>query len=182
VSAHFSEFFSVRTELLCAQQGGKGPVSGYALMHPPCDNPWLARFEGTLGLHLYYIEVPVLAQISFDADDGEHLSLRAYAGPTFGFNTSAEMELSGRADQRPQGGSTRWVQVEERNGVGWKTKDCQPGALIGFSVSYALEKFDPFMDARWGRGFSTIDNSDNDLSTYNSNMALMAGFGVPLRN
>lgn len=74
------------------------------------------------------------------------------------------------------------MQVEERNGVGWKTKDYQPGALIGFSVSYALEKVDPFMDARWGRGFTTIDNSGNELSTYNSNMALMAGFGVPLGN
>jgi len=159
--------------------GGEGTVAGSAIISQPNVLPQLAEFEGTLLADLDYIEMPVLAVFSFNADEKGRFWLRAFFGPTFAYGTSAKVQLTGEASLEEPDLSTKTVAVDETRDVDAYVENFQVGGVFGFSLSYALDKVDLVLDARWGRGFTTIDNTTNETSTFNSGIGIQAGIAIP---
>ncbi len=180
LKANFSDFFGIQAEVQYIQMGGEGPVEGTAVLERPNQNPQLAEFEGTLTLHLDYIEMPVLAVFSFNADEEGRLKLRAFFGPTFSYGALAEVQLKGEARFEEPDATDEIVDVDETRDADAIIEDYQIGGVLGFSASYAFDKIDLLLDARWGRGFTTIDNTAaGEHDSYNSGISLQVGIGIP---
>jgi hypothetical protein len=177
--ADFNDYFGIQAEVVYTQAGGEGTVAGSAIITQPNQIPQLAEFEGILKLHLDYVQVPVLAAFSFAADDEKRVMLRALVGPTFAYCASAEVQLTGEASMEMPDTNERLASVDERRDAGDYVENVEIGAIIGFSISYALDNVDIVLDARWGRGFTTIDNTTNGRSTYNSGVSIQAGIAIP---
>ncbi len=178
--ADFSDLFGIQAEILYKQKGGEGPAAGTAVVRPPNSVPLESTFDGTLTLQIDYIEVPVLATFTFKPDKDGRLSLRGLVGPTFSYCASAEVRLEGQAHNPTLPLDDQNFLVDETKDADAWIEDIEVGALIGVSVSYAFSGMEMFLDARWGRGLTTIDNTTNDRSSYNSAVDFMAGFEIPL--
>lgn len=175
----FNNFFGIQAEILYAQKGGKGPSKGTAVVTPPNRDPLKSTFEGTLTLQADYIEVPVLAVFSVKSGESGRLSLRGLIGPTFSYNTSAKMRLEGEAFNATLPLDEQWITVDESKDAGTQVVDFELGALMGISISYAFKGMEMLLDVRLGHGLTTIDNTANARSTYNSGVDLMAGVAIP---
>ena len=179
LKVNFNDYFGVQAEVQYVQQGGEGPVSGTAIMERPNQNPELAEFDGTLLLNLDYVEMPVLAVFSYKADEQGRLRLHAFIGPTFAYCASAEVQLKGEAKFDEPDTSHEIVAVDETRDADTIIEDIQIGGVLGFSLSYALGKVDLLLDARWGRGLTTIDNTTTGHDSYNSGIGIQAGVAIP---
>jgi hypothetical protein len=180
VKANLSAFFGIQADFQYVQMGGEGPVAGSAIISQPNQQPQLAEFEGTLLLHLDYVEMPVLAVFSFNAGTQGSLQLRGFIGPTFAYGVSAEVQLTGEANMEQADTSHRIEAVDETRDADAIIENFQVGGVLGFSLSYALDKVDLVLDARWGRGFTTIDNTTAaEHDSYNSGISIQAGVAIP---
>lgn len=175
----FNDLFGIQAELLYKQKGGKGPAKGIAVVTPPNTVPLESNFEGTLTLQIDYIEMPVLAVFTFKPGENGRLSLRGLIGPTFAYSASAEMRLEGEAYNATLPVGEQWITVDERKDAGPAVENFEVGALVGLSIAYAFERMEMLLDVRWGRGFTTIDNTVSGRSSYNSGLDVMAGFAIP---
>lgn len=178
--ADFNDFFGIQGEILYKQKGGTGPSKGTAVVTPPNQVPLESTFDGTLTLAIDCIEMPVLAVFTLKPTEDRRLSLRGLVGPMFSYNAAAEMRLEGHANVPTLPLDEQNIVVDERKDASPQVKDFEAGALIGVSVSYTIGGIEMLLDARWGRGFTTIDNTANGRSTYTSGVDLMAGFEIPL--
>jgi hypothetical protein len=76
--------------------------------------------------------------------------------------------------------SHKIVSVDETRDADAIIENFQVGGVLGFSISYALDKVDLVLDARWGRGFTTIDNTTAaEHDSYNSGINIQAGVAIP---
>lgn len=179
LKADFSELFGVQAEVLYKQKGGEGAASGTAIIENPNRVPEAVEFDGTLSLHLDYIQVPVLAVFSHRPGEGGRTTFRAYAGPAFSYGVSAEMRLEGTATTPLNPYYDDGVAIEETQDVGPQVKDFEAGVIIGGGFSYSFGSMEMFLDARWERGFTTIDNTTTGRDSYNSGFELTTGFAIP---
>jgi hypothetical protein len=179
VKANFSDFWGIQAELQYTQMGGEGPVTGTAIFYPPNLTPEEVEFDGTLLLHLDYIEVPVLAVFSFRTSKESPLVLHGFFGPTFAFLTSAEVELKGDATVGTPGIDQQVKGIDQTEDAKPYVEDFHAGGIVGGSLSYSLDRIDILLDVRWGRGFTTIDNTTTARNSYNNVFSLQAGIGIP---
>lgn len=178
--ADFNDFFGIQGEILYKQKGGEGPAEGTAVVTPPNQVPLESTFDGTLTLVLDCVEMPVLAVFTLKPTESGRLSLRGLVGPTFSYNAAAEMRLEGQAYNPTLPLDEQSFLVDEAKDAGPWVEDFEVGALIGISISYAYAGMEMLLDARWGRGLTTIDNTVNERSSFTSGVDLMAGFAFPL--
>ncbi len=147
----FAKNFDVRIEGLYTQKGAEGEF-----VIPGDDHSHESKVK------LDYIEFPVLFVANFPA--GEKAAFNLFAGPTFGFNTTAEVEV---------------IEHNETEDLSDEVSSFEFGAAIGGGVEYAMSSFSLLLDVRYSLGATNIpDEGDTDLK--NRGIGIMAGVKFPL--
>jgi hypothetical protein len=147
-----NEQFGVRGELNYIQKGASGDV----------ETEDLDIHSGTYKLD--YVEIPLLFVAGFPA--GEKFEFSLFAGPTFAFNTTAEVEIPAHNET-----------LDLDNVKGFEF-----GAAIGGGVAYMLSSFSIIADVRYGIGATSIreDVAGQSVDVKNSGIGVMAGVQFPL--
>lgn len=142
----FTDDFGVRLDALYVQKGAEGPFTVE-------DGD-----EHDVIISLDYLEFPVLFMVGFPT--GEKFAVNLFAGPTFGFNMSAEIEI-------PEHGETEELDVET----------FELGATFGGGAEYMLSSMSIIGDFRYALGGTSVtDNFDGK----NSGVGIMVGLKFPL--
>jgi hypothetical protein len=143
--------FGVRLEGLYVQKGAEG-----SFVVPGDDH----AHESIVKLD--YVEFPLLFTGTFPA--GEKFAFNVFAGPTFGFNTGAEVEIPGHGET---------VDISD------SVESFEFGAAIGGGIEYMLSSFSIILDARYSLGASNIV-AEGDEDVKNRGIGVMAGVKFPL--
>ena len=115
--------------------------------------------EGTLKLD--YIDVPVLARFEFPSAG---ITPHVFAGPTVGFNVSAEQETEAM-------GNTETEDISDT------VSGTDFGLEFGGGVDFGIGAGTVTVDARYGLGLTDIPDTDNsDFSLTNRALMVTAGF------
>jgi opacity protein-like surface antigen len=143
---NFTDDFGARLEGLYVQGGAEGP--------------WTAEDGDTHDsiISLDYIQFPLLFVMNIPAT--ETFLFNIALGPTFSFNTTAEVEI-------PEHGET-----EDISG---RVNSFEFGALIGGGVEYKLTSMSILLDAG---GTNVVDADNSDVK--NRGIGIMAGVSFPL--
>ena len=144
--------FDVRGEVNYVQKGAEGEVMAD---------------DGDIHDGIYkldYVEIPVLFVANFPV--GEKFGLSLFAGPTFAFNTTAEVEIPSHNE------------TEELDNV----KGFDFGAAIGGGVEYKLSSFSIIADVRYSLGASSVseDVAGESIDVKNRGIGIMGGVAFPL--
>jgi hypothetical protein len=144
--------FGVRGELNYVQKGAEGAVQTE-------DGD---THDGTYKLD--YVEIPVLFLADFPA--GEKFAFSIFAGPTFAFNTTAEVEVPAHNE------------TEKLDNV----KGFEFGAAVGGGIEYMLSSFSIIADLRYSLGASSVSDDVDGVSidVKNTGIGIMAGVKFPL--
>jgi len=142
----FAEGFGVRIDGLYVQKGAEGPF--------PTDD---GDIHNTV-FKLDYIEFPVLFTVGFPA--GENFAVNLVAGPTFGFNTTAEAEIEEHGTEEVAG-----------------AESFEFGAAFGGGLEYILSSFSIIADVRYAIGATSIVE---DVDAKNAGVGVMLGVKFPL--
>lgn len=161
---HISDMFGIRLEALYAMKGGKGEMAGTISDDVYGD----VAFNADATLRLDYFEIPLLAVVSVPL--AERVSLNVMAGPTFAFKTGAELALELRAMGMSQ---------EETEDIDELVKGTDVGAVFGAGFTFNAGTVDIFVEGRYGLGFSSIDDTSEDLDLKTRYFSFMAGLGIP---
>lgn len=159
-----TEMFGVRLEALYAMKGGKGEIEGTVDYSGLEDVP----FTADVTFKLTYFEVPLLAVLNIPI--GEMATFNVMAGPAFSFKTSAELQM----DIAIMG-----YFLDETEDIDEYVKGTDVGGVIGGGFSFEVGQVNLFIDGRWTFGFSSIDDSGEDIDVKNSTLSFMAGVGIP---
>jgi hypothetical protein len=108
-----------------------------------------------------YVELPVLVTATFPVKD--QLEFEFFAGPTFAFNTKAELEVP---------------EHNETEDLGDVVESFEFGGAIGGGVEYKLSSFSIIADVRYSMGFSNIA-SEGEGDTKNRGIGIMGGIQIP---
>jgi hypothetical protein len=114
----FTDDFGVRIDGLYVQKGAEGPI--------PIDD---GDIHDVI-ISLDYIEFPVLFMVGFPTSDTFAVNL--FAGPTFGFNITAEMEI-------PEHGETEDLDVETFELGGTSINDDFDGKNNGIGIMVGVK-------------------------------------------
>jgi opacity protein-like surface antigen len=150
----------VYSDLMFAEQFGMRIEGLYTMKGYTVDTVF-GEFTGKFD----YIEFPVVFLAALPA--GENVVVDLFAGPTFGFNVTAEFEDTD--------GST-----EDASDV---TEDFEFGATLGAGLEFQMSSFSLVFDGRVSLGATSIfdtDPSDDVAEAKNRGFALMAGVEFPL--
>lgn len=109
---------------------------------------------------LDYIEVPVLAKFQLPVTGP--FSPNLFAGPTAGFNVTSEAEVEG-------GGQSETEDIEN-------TSSTEFGVVFGVGGDFGIGAGTISVDARYGLGLTSVDDSDADQSINNQGFMITAGF------
>jgi hypothetical protein len=146
----FTEAFGARIEGLYAMKGAEGEF-----VAPGDDH----GHESIIKLD--YIEFPVLFIANFPA--GEKMVFNLMAGPTFGFNNTAEVEV------------VEHNETKELDNV----ESFEFGAAIGGGMKYKVSSMSIVLDARYSLGASNLVDAEG-ADAKNRGIGIMAGLEFPL--
>lgn len=140
--------FALQPEVLYIQKGAsqEADVQGTTL-------------TGTTKLD--YIEIPVL--VKFQLPVGGVFSPNLIAGPTLGFNVTAEAELEG-------GGQSETEDVSD------SVSTTDFGLALGAGADFGLVVGTLSVDLRYGFSLASIDDTEEDQSVRNRGFMITAGF------
>ncbi len=142
----FADDFGVRVDGLYVQKGAEGPFESED-----------GDIHETI-LTLDYLEFPVLFMVGFPTS--EKFAVNLFAGPTFGFNLTAEAEI-------PEHGETVDLDVET----------FEFGATFGGGAEYVLSSMSIIGDFRYALGGTNISD---EFDGKNSGSGIMVGVKFPL--
>lgn len=142
----FTEDFAVQLEALYIQKGAEGPYGTAA------GDTVNAAFK------LDYIEFPVIFKAGFS--DSKTIGFSLYAGPTFGFNLSAEAEDLD-------------TQVTEE----LDAESFEFGVAFGGGVEYQLSSMSIIGDVRYSMG---LTDAVKETDVQNSGVEIMVGIQIPI--
>jgi opacity protein-like surface antigen len=136
---------AIQPEIIYSQKGWKesGEILGYA-------------YEGTSRIN--YMEIPVLAKISFGAIVKPYI----LAGPYFATRLSSTAEIT-------IGGSSTSGDIDEA------IKSSDMGLTFGAGVQTPVKLS---LEARYSMGLSSIDDTGYDLDFKNTNISFLVGFAL----
>jgi Outer membrane protein beta-barrel domain len=155
VQADVSTNFGVRLEGLYTMKGASESAFG---------------IEATMKLD--YFEFPLLLVAEVPAS--ESVTLSAFAGPVFGFNTKSELEATA-------GGVTGSVDIEDVLPI--SIPSFELGLAFGAGANFDVGPCSIVFDARYALGMTTIADSQIPAVEYdvkNREWILMAGVGFPV--
>lgn len=164
-AAYFAERWGIRLEGLYCRKGGKGKI--YALVKDPTTGPF--NYEGDETISINYLEFPLLGM--YRAPAGETTTIELFLGPAMAFQTKAETTVD----------ITSGLMAEPvTEDIGDQIKSTDIGIVLGADVKFDLPKTRVVIDARWTRGLSSIDDSDENLDIKNSAITVTVGLGYGL--
>lgn len=146
--------------------GGAGGIYfGYAFNDMFCIQPevlfmmkgWKMEVDGeTFSGKLNYIDIPVLLKVNIPTEGSFRPSI--FAGPYLGMLLSAKFEDEDIKDF---------------------TKSMDYGLVFGAGLNYMLAEDKGFisLDARYGMGLTTIDDTDDEADLKNMGITIMVGYG-----
>lgn len=148
IQLDFAGPFALQPEVLYVQKGSKqeDEVSGTTI---------------TATTKLDYVEVPVLAK--FQLPLGGPFSPNLFAGPSVGFNASAETEVEG-------GGQS------QTNDISDDVSSTEFGLVFGVGGDFGIGAGTITVDARYNLGLTNVDDSDADQTLNNQGFMITAGF------
>jgi hypothetical protein len=180
-TAHLNPRFGVRLEALYANKGTAGENSGTLF-----GTVISAQVSGQNRLTLQYVEIPMLAVISFPT--GVRSGFDLFAGPAMAFRIKAQLykmvtlgnfnstEMSvTRATQIPIGPTESGSETED---VSDRVANTDVGAVLGAEYSHRKGDVIVSVDARWTQGFSSVDTAGSGAK--NQSFSLTLGLGFPL--
>lgn len=147
----FSERYGVRVEGLYVQKGAEGPF-----VIPGDDH----AHESIIKLD--YVEFPVLFTAGFPT--GNKLAFNFFVGPTFAFNTTAEVEVPGHNET---------VDISD------VVESFEFGGAVGAGVEYMLSSFALVLDVRYSMGVSKLVDVAGAPDNKNQGVGVMAGVQFP---
>lgn len=112
-----------------------------------------------------YVDLGALAKIRFKPDEG--IGFYVGAGPFFGYAISGKDDLAIGDDVE--------IDFEDEQ---IKRTDLSVAGAVGFTFNIGGPLF--FIDGRYVLGLNDIDDSSDDISVKNRNIAASVGFMVPL--
>lgn len=165
----FGGAFSIQPEVSYVQ---KGQTVEFTPLPPPGQSGSrleVSRFirvsePAKMSLRFSYIEIPVLARYRFAADDEEGIYPHVFAGPTFGFNLTSNVEVESDPYNRAD---TQTISSE--------TNDREVGLTLGVGAELDLTGGRAIVDARLGVGLDRIYNGTPGAYRHRS-LALTIGF------
>jgi hypothetical protein len=176
IRRNFNTMFGLQLEALYSQKGGKGAVTGTVEYTADNNETYPGTIDGELTISLDYVEFPVLAVFSFEAD--EKFALIAELGLSFAFNTNADLALKGEASFDQPNFSTTIKDFEQSANVGGHINNFDLGGIVGAGVEVAVSDYMLYFDARYTFGLTSIDEN-GDKSVHNDVISVFAGFGIP---
>jgi hypothetical protein len=136
---------SIQTELNYVQ---KGQVIDFTYVPPATQGLQVSRFirsrPGTVTFKTSYLEIPALARYEFAPDGTEGIYPHVYAGPTFGFTLSSQIETELEEET---------VDTQDLTS---QTNEREYGLTIGVGAELDLTGARALVDARVGIGLSHV--------------------------
>lgn len=176
--ASLSDVFAIQCEVLYAQCGGKGPITGTGPVDLGGGVIKQGEIDGEIRLEVDYIEVPLLAAFKFI--NQEKLLLNVVIGPYVAFETRAQLKVEGTAKYEDQDLSEKTKDFSNSWDFDKYVKSWDIGALVGIGVIIPLNKVSLLFDARYSHGFRSIDNMTDPKDVKNSAFTILAGVSFPL--
>jgi hypothetical protein len=146
----FTELFAVQVEGLYMMKGATEDVTEEDL-----------TFEASWNIN--YIEIPLLLKVNIPTEG--KIKPAIFAGPTFGFLMSAEVEVEGET-----------VDIKD------ELESMDIGILGGAEIGYKMEKGMLFLSASYEIGMMSIAKTEGDeeeVDVKNSNIGVYLGYGFP---
>ncbi|MEO5511126.1 MAG: porin family protein [Longimicrobiales bacterium] len=125
-------------------------------------------FDGETSLKLDYIEVPVL--LRFGLGMAPLISPYVMVGPTFGFQTGCNAEITSGTDN---------VSADCQDTI--DTKKFDVGATGVAGVEFKAGPGSILIEGRYTHGLTNISNDDTSNSLKNRSYAVLAGYSISLR-
>ncbi|UCH82549.1 MAG: PorT family protein [Candidatus Latescibacterota bacterium] len=176
IRRNINDMFSLQGEVLYSQKGGKGNVTGTVEYQAENNEIYPADVDGELTVSLDYVEVPVLAVFSFEAD--ERFSLVAELGLSFAFSARSEIKFEGQAVIDQPNFSATIRDFSRTAKIGGHIQDFDLGGVVGGGVEVLVGDYMLYFDARLVFGFTSIDQ-DGEKDVHNQAVSIFAGFGIP---
>lgn len=173
----FDTWFAVQLELLYIQKGGQGPVSGNFKLEANDNLTYDGVVNGDLTVRMDYVEFPLLAVFRFPKDDAGKVGFTAEVGPSVGYNTRAEAQLTGEATVPLPDGSNRVQNIDERIPINGNINRWAVTGVVGAALEFYLAKQTIVLDGRYEFDVTSISA---DQSSYNHTFSLTIGFMAPI--
>jgi hypothetical protein len=163
-TAMFTDRLGVRVEALYFRKGGKGDLAGEVEIPDYGEFP----LTGEMAMTLTYVEIPLLAVGSLSI--GQRTTFEVFAGPALALKTSAEAEVKISVMGES---SSEDVDIDD------EIKGTDLGGVAGAGLTIDLQGAKVFVEGRWTRGFTKIDDTPEELDIRNNAIQFMAGVGIP---
>lgn len=167
--------FALQGDVLYAQKGGKGDVTGTVLL--PSDSPGAppqqATINGTMEAHIDYVEVPILAM--WTAPTSEKTGIGLYGGVGLATVVNATASLYGDATTRLGDGSDRKQNFNQTYNIRSEVRDTDLTGIVGGNVEWETSHGRISLEARYSSSLRTIDQSGEE-QVKNSVFTMMIGF------
>jgi hypothetical protein len=173
----FGTWFAVQLELLYIQKGGQGPVSGQLRLEINDNLTYDGTVEGDLTLRMDYVEFPLLAVFRFPRDEKDKIGFIAEIGPSVGYNTRAEAQLTGKATVPLPDGSNRVQNFDQKIPIHANINRWAVTGVVGAALEFYLAKQTIVIDGRYEFDVTSISS---DQSTYNHTFSLTVAFMAPI--
>ncbi|QHT66011.1 PorT family protein [Rhodocytophaga rosea] len=165
------DFFSIQPELLYIQ---KGYISELNLQAIDNDDPILISGKYQDRIHLNYLELPVLAKISFG---GEIIRAYVNAGPSLGYCIKGVRKIEG--EERKTESDIKFGHDQ------YFDNRFDFGAQFGGGIGLQAGPGVLLLDVRYGLGFSNLYKTGNTVSQEEAQskhqvFALTMGYAIPL--
>jgi hypothetical protein len=155
VSYRLSDALVIQPEVLYTQKGGEAPA-----------------VEGTGGIQLAYLEVPVLAKVLLFIPNNRRIEPHLFAGPAIG------SRLGCRVDADVDEKAARFDCDDPLFGGELATRKVDYGLVFGGGASVRLGAAALVLDGRYNLGLSSIDGTSARDDVRNRVFSLLAGISV----
>jgi hypothetical protein len=172
-------WFSLQLDLMYSMKGGEGPVNGILEIEQPNDTAYEGTVNGDLTVRMDYIEFPLLAVFRFPKDDAGKVGFTVEVGPSFGYNTRAEAQLTGSAEVTLPDNSKRVQNFDERIPINGDINRWAVSGVVGAAMEFYLTKQTIILEGRYQFDVTSISPNQD---TYNHVFSLMIGFMAPIIN
>ncbi len=172
-------WFALQLDLMYSMKGGEGPVSGVLRIEQPSNVVYDGVVNGDLKIRMDYIEFPLLAVFRFPKDTEDKIGFTVEVGPSIGYNTRAEAQLTGTAEVTLPDNSKRVQNFDERIPIQGDINRWAVSGVVGAALEFYLAKQTIILEGRYEFDVTSISS---DQSTYNHVFSLMIGFMAPIIN
>lgn len=172
-------WFALQLDLLYSMKGGDGPVNGVLKVSFPGNVQYDGVVNGELKVRMDYIELPLLAVFKFPREEEDRVGFTVGVGPSFGYNTRAEAQLTGTAEVTLPDNSKRVQNYDDRIPIHGDINRWAVSGVVGAGLEFFLAKQTIVLEGRYTFDVTSITS---DQSTYNHVFSLMIGFMAPIVN